>query len=77
MALRPAKNVRYLYNKRCCARCRYWRQVHSRRDEGYACDRVHGLEGDWNASEPEFHVCDGFQWGAATADFKATEDEPS
>ena len=62
--LKPPKNYRNTWH-RCCARCKYWSQLGGNTAdtfEGYACDRPGGPEGDWNANEPEFHVCDGFKW---------------
>ena len=70
--LKPVKNFRSLFHRRCCSQCRHWNAVYSETvsdyhgsgpmHSGYACDRVNGPEGDWNACEPEFYVCDRFAW---------------
>jgi len=54
--LKPPANYRRIY-RRCCANCTYWVE-----DEvaDYVCLRApEDITGDWNAYEPEFHVCDG------------------
>ncbi len=67
--LKPPKNYRRIY-RRCCATCVYWvmdswetenpsRYV-SPSGGDYVCLRApKEIDGDWNALEPEFHVCDG------------------
>ncbi len=59
----PPKNYR-LISRRNCSHCIYWNMVGTIMDfSGHACDRPDGPEGDWNANEPEFHVCDGYKGG--------------
>lgn len=55
MKLKPVKNYRELFRK-CCTNCRHWNMDED--GEGYECARPGGPSGDWNANEPEFHVCD-------------------
>ena len=71
MELKPVKNYRHLFNRHTCSQCRYWNVTYyeaegwdatTRKASGFACDRKGGPEGDWNAIEPEFHVCDRFNW---------------
>lgn len=53
--LKPAKNYRRI-NKRCCATCKHW--VFSDLAD-WECKRSPDeIAGDWNANEPEYHVCD-------------------
>lgn len=58
--LMPPRNYRRI-QPCCCANCQHWR-VEGLEELGaeYFCQRAPDeIAGDWNAMEPEFHVCDG------------------
>ncbi len=67
MKLLPVRNYRWT-NHHCCARCRYWDYIpddppnlsYYPKSGYFECRRPDGNEGDWNAIEPEFRVCDLF-----------------
>lgn len=58
-ALMPPRNYRRI-EPCCCANCRHWQfEGLEGLGVGYFCRRApHEITGDWNAMEPEFHVCD-------------------
>lgn len=68
MKLKPVKNYRNLFNRRTCSQCKHWNEVYYKdsydqnRVVGFECAREGGPEGDWTSIEPEWHVCDRFNW---------------
>ena len=75
--LKPVKNYHHLFNRRTCSQCKHWNETYSLQGgykyakmehDGFACEREGGPEGDWTSIEPEWHVCDRFNWRDPMAD---------